>query len=687
VSRLLVPADQLPTALSPFDAVDAAYPDALAEVDQALGVGLPVLVSCDKGLTPFLYRCLRNRLKARGLSAVYLDGRPREGDPPVGMLSLMLAHLRDAVRGSVRRQVIVLPHLDLLLSSATGGLSGEAREVVALLYENPTIVWLGFADLSLALPEVARDLFPVHVQVVGTPRHRLAHLVLQREARKLHPEGHLPVYQLYKAVSGLHAVALRRLLGALDGEDFPADPTPAWTWLRSRTLTGDVSLPDVDLHAHIGGYGAVKKQLQEEILDLLAAHSAATDPTTIAHIEALVPKGMIFWGPPGTGKTLFAKAMATALGAAFIIVSGPELKSKWVGESEANLRRVFVRARQSAPCVVVFDELDSFATTRGAEATSGAQHSMVNQLLTELDGFRSDELVFVIGTTNLVESLDPALLRPGRFEFHLAIPYPNADDRRAILSVHDRRLGLQMTSAALERAVRRSGVPLDDGRAWSGDHLEALCRAIGRSRLRAGRHDPTTPDDVQAALDRHTERPHLTPSERRTVAIHEAGHAVLAMLSPHLPPVDRISIEGDLPGALGFVRYAEPTRRHVQTRAELEAALVVLYGGQEAERMLLGDVSAGAVGDLARAEAIARSCVTELGFLDDLPVRRWTDVDDPRIEAAITKRLEDARQQAISTLHTHRDAVLQLTELLLERGAIDRTALAPLLPTPEAPHA
>ena len=159
---------------------------------------------------------------------------------------------------------------------------------------------------------------------------------------------------------------------------------------------------------------------------MLQAKDKQTDPDQIKKMESLIPRGMIFWGPPGTGKTLFAKGMATALGAAITVVSGPELKSRWVGESEENLRLIFHRARQSAPSIIVFDELDSFAAARGTYTGSGVEHSMVNQLLTEMDGFHSEELVFVVGTTNFVESLDPALLRPGRFEFHLHIPYPNA---------------------------------------------------------------------------------------------------------------------------------------------------------------------------------------------------------------------------------------------------------------------
>src|SRR5206468_7014800 len=146
--------------------------------------------------------------------------------------------------------------------------------------------------------------------------------------------------------------------------------------------------------------GTVKDRLKSEILAILAAKDKLNDPAQIDRLESLVPRGMIFWGPPGTGKTLFAKAMATALGAAVQIVSGPELKSKWVGESEENLRRVFHQARQSAPSIIVFDELDSFAARRGTYTGSGVEHSMVNQLLTEMDGFHKEEMVFIVGTTN-----------------------------------------------------------------------------------------------------------------------------------------------------------------------------------------------------------------------------------------------------------------------------------------------
>src|SRR5204862_2164549 len=154
------------------------------------------------------------------------------------------------------------------------------------------------------------------------------------------------------------------------------------------------------------------------------------------------------------------------------------------GESEENLRQISHKARQSAPSIIVFDELDSFATARGTYTGSGVEHSMVNQLLTEMDGFHKDELVFVVGTTNFVESLDPALLRPGRFEFHLHIPYPDAEARREIIKIYDKKMRLQFTDAALEFAVKRTGEGYStaQGTAFSGDHLHALCRGLARIR-------------------------------------------------------------------------------------------------------------------------------------------------------------------------------------------------------------
>src|SRR5438270_2440950 len=529
---VLIREKELPQELTAEGAVEAAYASELAEVASKLQRGLPTLIECDKDLGPFLYLNLRNRLRAArppegGLRCLYLDGRPRQeeqqGAMPMGMMGTMIAQLREAVRGAVERRVIVLPHLDLLTTSQ-GGLTAEAREVIPLLYENPELVWVGFKDPSFPLPRVIENLFPHRVSLLGIRRDRLRCLVTRKESRKFAREFN--PWSLYKYVSGVNAVRLRKLLSTLEGEDYPANPQNAYRQLRQATLGGTLEVPTVNMDRDIGGYAKVKEQLRNEILNLLARKEQLTSEEQIRSIEELLPKGMIFWGPPGTGKTLFAKAMASEIGAAVTVVSGPELKSKWVGESEENLRQIFHRARQSAPSIIIFDELDSFASARGMYTGSGVEHSMVNQLLTEMDGFHREEMVFVVGTTNFVESLDPALLRPGRFEFHLHIPYPDGDARREILKIYDRNMGLKMSEEALDYAVKRTGpgYATAQGTPFSGDHINALCRSMARLRLRDGRTDETTPTDLERGLTEDEDRLSLTPAEKMLCATHQAGH-------------------------------------------------------------------------------------------------------------------------------------------------------------------
>jgi len=692
----VVPEAELPTELSVFGAVDAAYPQELARGYEALRRRLPVLIECEKELSPYLYRSLRERLKVDGTRCLYLDGRSAADLPPpppgAGGIAAMIHQIREIVRGAVGERIVVLPHLDILTAgSGAGTLGSEAREVIPLLYENPEVLWLGFKDPAFPLPAPIENLFPFRSQILGVARDRLRHVITQREARKL-GRGFDP-YALYKHVSGLNAVRLRRLLQSLTGEDYPVDPAPALAQLRTATLTNAVELPHVDLARDIGGYAAVKDRLGAEILAILAAKDRLSDPAHIERIEALIPRGMVFWGPPGTGKTLFAKAMATALGAAVTIVSGPELKSKWVGESEHNLRAVFARARQSAPAVIVFDELDSFAGARGRSGGgSGVEHSMVNQLLTEMDGFRKEELVFVVGTTNFVESLDQALLRPGRFEFVLHIPYPSADDRRAILAVHDARLATQLSPEALEYAVRRSDdlVPgPTGGTRYAGDHLQALCRQLARTRLREGRVGPASPADVERAIEQYLDRPVLTAREELVVATHEAGHAVTALSCRHAPPIERISIRGDIGGALGYVKHADHAERHVVTIAQLRDTICALFGGREAELLVLDGMSIGAASDLRHATEIARALVERYGETGgELGIGRWahaadapmSEVSRARIDQAIRAILDAERARAQQILAAQREVLVALRDLLLERKVLDRASFAHLSP-------
>lgn len=688
----------LPAELTPPQAVEAAYAHELAEVASKLHRGLPCLIECDKDLAPYIYMNLRTRLRQHNLQCSYLDGRPREGDQappggmPMGLMGSMISQLRDAVRGSLEQRVIVLPHLDLLTTSQ-GGLTGEAREVIVLLYENPAIVSLGFKDPSFPLPKVIESLFPHRVSMLGINRDRLRHLITQRESRKFGKPFN--PWALYKYVSGVNAVRLRKLLATLEGEDYPSDPKLAYRQLRQATLTGSLEIPEVSLEKDIGGYAKVKKRMQQEILDVLARRDAATNEDDVARLEELIPRGLIFWGPPGTGKTFFAKALAASIGAAITVVSGPELKSKWVGESEENLRQIFYRARQSAPSIIVFDELDSFASARGTYTGSGVEHSMVNQLLTEMDGFHKEELVFVVGTTNFMEALDPALLRPGRFEFHLYIPYPEPEDRREIIKIYDRKMRLKMTDDAIDFAVRRTNdhvIGAANGTRYSGDHLNALCRSIARIRLRDARTDDTTSADVERALTEFLERPKMAPGEERVLATHEAGHAIVSLHCPNSPPIERVTIASEMQWAFGYVKYADPAHKYVQTVGFYLDMICIALGAREAEKMLLNDLSLGATGDLQSATGIARELVEVHGlggealghvqYFDMQQRRRREDLSQQSLHAIDEKVraiVEEQRVRASTILQENKPSLELLRDLLLEHKTIDAKSLGTML--------
>jgi cell division protease FtsH len=491
----------LPHALGIKDAVAAAYPEQVAETALALQRRVPVLVECEKELAPFFFLLVRERLQQEGMECDYLDGRAEqenaEGVYLPGLMAAMTAQLRRAVRGAGEHRVLVLPHCDLL-TAGPGGLTAEGREVIALLYENPALVWLGFRDPTVTLPAAVEELFPRRVSALGIPRSRLAHLITRREAKKFGTPLH--VARLHRHVSGLNAVRLRKVLAAVEREDHPPDPARVLAQLRQATLTGDLTVPAETLDRDVGGYATVKRYLHEELLDVLALRDEAEETGELARLDELLPRGLIFAGP-GTGKQFFARALAGSLGAALVQTSTPELKSRYFGGSEENLRRLFHRARRAAPALILFDELDTLASPPAGG--TGVERSMLAQLLTEMDRLPREELVFVAGTTEHPDRLDPALFRPGRFELVARLPYPGPEDRKEILQIHDTKMHLRFTEEALSRAVELTagdvpGAP--EGTRFGASHLHALCRGIARSRLRARRADPTGPEDVEAAL-------------------------------------------------------------------------------------------------------------------------------------------------------------------------------------------
>ena len=685
--------DSLPEELSLDDAIEVAYGDELQWVEAKLRHGLSVLIECDKQLVLYLYRNLRDRLRrpegGTPMTCKLMAGRPREGTPGGGgVLNNVLAELADAVTTAEPNTVIVLPHLDILTTTTKSGLGEAARESIARFYENPDSVLLGFRDPSFEIPKVIEDVFPARRSIVGIPRDRLPRLVLRREARKFGVEEFDP-FSLYKFTSGLNAIKLRKILSNFESRiDFdpgnPATRDVLMREIREMTLVGDMEVPRVDLMHDIGGYQKTKDKIESEILSLLRRKDGMTNAADVKAIEGLIPRGIIFSGPPGTGKTFFAKAIATAIDATCIVVAGPELKSKWYGESEENLRRIFTRARKSAPAVIVFDELDSFATARGMYAnTSGVDHSLVNQLLTEMDGFRKEELVFIVGTTNFVESLDPALLRPGRFEFQLDIPWPIEEDRREILKIYRDKFQLDIPDDVLEHITRKTGALIDaeKGTRWAGDHLQALCRALKREEIRRGGREnfKVTIEEADKAMGTKGVKRTFTPEEEKTVAFHESGHALCSMLLPNASAVEKITIATGDEDTLGYVLREVRKNKYVTTRAELLDDIGVLLGGRTAERMRCGEVSVGAYDDLRKASEIARVMVEELGMADGLDPRTFGSFNRQPGEERRAISPERANEIDMAIDRILREAQAKVDKLLAENGALLDAIAARLL--------
>lgn len=701
---LHVQIDSLPVELTYDEAVEAAYREDLDWIEDKLRSRLSVLIECDKQLSNYIYKALRKRFRSSGGPRLrLLSGHPRPPDPENPMqqnatlTQRLLDELRDAIYGARDDGILALTHLDILTTTTRSSLNVETREAGAIMYENPDLVFLGFTDPAFEIPDVIEKVFAVKHSLVGLARDKVPQLILQREARKFGVESFNP-YDLYKYVSGLNAVRCRQIFAQLETRvDFdPASPNTVrmiYQDIRRLTLLGDMEVPRVDLDADIGGYKKVKEKIKTEILDLLVMKETKASAEDVKAIEEIVPKGMIFWGPPGTGKTYFAKAIATALNATVTIVSGPELKSKWVGESEENLRRVFAQARKSAPSIIIFDELDSFASARGTYTGSGVEHSMVNQLLTEMDGFRKEELVFVVGTTNFEQSLDPALLRPGRFELSINIPYPREKDRREIVNIYRKKFGLEMEDDVVEHIVARTKGMADSTRGirYSGDHLYALMRGLKREQLRSGDPEFTVVNDTvdQVIGKKKNQRHKLNDEERKIVAVHEAGHAILAYVLPHSQSVERVTIDSELEGALGYVLHAMARNQYMLSEHELRDQICVALGGREAEQIFLGEITTGCSNDLHQATAIASVMVEELGMSHELGVRTYrSDPNQDSELARLLKRrdiaettaaevdreiyeiLQEQQRRCVETLQEYKAEHEKMVEILLEKKTI-----------------
>jgi cell division protease FtsH len=716
------PITDLPEELTHEDAVQAVYGDDLRWAEEKLRQGLSVLFECDKQLLSFVYAELRTRLReerdGRKLQCRFVSGRPRRREAPreegaagsgtgtnegpemsAGLLTMMVRELGEVVRASEPGTVVVVPHIDLLTTTTKSGLSLEAKEVIATIYENPEALILGFKDPEFELPQVVDRIFAAKRSLVGIPRDKVVKIITRREARKL-GEGTFDPFSLYKYLSGSNAIRVRQILEHFhDRMDFdprnPAARDRIIREIREMTLGGDLEIPRIDFDKDVAGYEGVKERIRKDVLTMLKTKDELSTLEEVKAIEELIPRGMIFEGPPGTGKTYIAKAIATAIDATAIVVSGPELKSKWVGESEANLRGIFSRARKSAPAIIIFDELDSFAVRRGTYTGSGVEHSMVNQLLTEMDGFRKEELVFIIGTTNFVEALDEALLRPGRFELKIKIPYPNEGDRRAILELYKKRFALDLPTDVFEHVVRKTGgyANVENRMRFTGDHLYAICRGLAREAIRRGKHT-ITKGEVDEIIGETFELRPPTKHEERVIAFHECGHALASALLAGATPPEKISIEGvEDTGIQGYTMKARRLQERVITRSELLAEVGAILGGRAAEKIVFGEYSIGAENDLMKATLVVREMIECCGMSDEigpatfrvpaeggrLERRRASEATEKRIDEEVERHLKHEQTRVLDLLTRHRLMLDEMAQTVLAKRVLEKEDIRALL--------
>jgi len=450
---------------------------------------------------------------------------------------------------------------------------------------------------------------------------------------------------------------------------------------RSRAKVFDEERPSTTF-ADVAGYEGAKSEI-EEVVDFLR------NPDRYARAGALVPRGVLMVGPPGTGKTLLARAVAGEAHVPFFSVSGSSFVELFVGVGAARVRDLFDQARKRAPAIIFIDEIDAIGQRRagtGAVVANDEREQTLNQLLSEMDGFDPSTGVVVLAATNRPEILDPALLRPGRFDRQVTIPLPNAGERAAILAVHCK--GKKLAPDVNLDAIAR-GTP-----GFSGADLANLANEAAINAVRDGR-DVLNAADFDAARDRiilgRREGSNvLLPEEKHAVAVHESGHAMVAALSDHADPVAKVTI---LPAGqtLGVTEQLPLVERHMYGEDYLLDSLAVRLGGRAAELVVIGQGSTGAANDLAGATDLATKMVREFGLSDKLgPIgypeggsvflggggapmssRPFAEATQAEIDKEVSRLLRQAEERAIELLRDHRPELDALVSLLQEKETVD----------------
>jgi cell division protease FtsH len=442
---------------------------------------------------------------------------------------------------------------------------------------------------------------------------------------------------------------------------------------RSRAKRFSESRPTV-LFQDVAGVTEAKQEL-EEIVHFLK------EPEKFARLGARIPKGVLLVGPPGTGKTLISRAVAGEAGVAFFSVSGSEFVEMFVGVGASRVRDLFKEAKENAPCIVFIDEIDAVGRQRGAMPTTGndEREQTLNQLLVEMDGFDAHTNVIVIAATNRPDVLDPALLRPGRFDRQVMLDKPDVAGRLAILQVHSAGKPLA-PAVSIERLARQT----------TGFTGADLANLLNEGALLAARRDHALieQDDLEESILRVVAGPErksrvVSDAEKAIVAYHELGHAIVMRSLPGCDPVHKVTaIARGM--ALGITVQAPAEDRYLMRRSELLARLAGLMGGRAAEDLIFGDITTGAAQDIKQATGIARKMVCEFGMspLGNVLIEEDGSVSAElasKVDAAVSALVEQAYQTARSILEAKKDRLIAISEHLIEVETIDGAELDAML--------
>ena len=428
----------------------------------------------------------------------------------------------------------------------------------------------------------------------------------------------------------------------------------------------------------VAGEDEAKENLQEIVTYL-------HDPSKYKHIGATMPKGILLVGPPGTGKTMLAKAVAGESNVPFFSISGSEFVEMFVGMGASKVRDLFKNAKEKAPCIVFIDEIDAIGGKRNTGALSGAndeREQTLNQLLTEMDGFEGNSGVVILAATNRPESLDPALLRPGRFDRRVPVELPDLQGREEILRVHAKKVKTEKNIDYNVIARMASGA---SGAELANIVNEAALRAVRENRNVVSQKDLEESIEVVFA-GYQKKNAILTDEEKLRVSYHEVGHALVAALQTDSAPVQKITIIPRTSGALGYTMQIEEGNHYLYTKEELENRIATLTGGRAAEEVKFGTISTGASNDIEQATKIARSMIAMYGMSDDFDMVAMATVNSrylggdatlacsdktsAAIDARVIRLVRQQHAKARQLLEDHRDDLDRISRYLYEKETI-----------------